>query len=82
MFVIVLYLCSFLVFFGSNSSRYFQFLKKQASTGEVVNSIISNVHVKYKTSRKLDGCIVWNAHNTVLGEEALLIHIVPVGYAT
>ena len=22
---------------------------------------------------KLDGCIVWNAHNTVLGEEALLI---------
>jgi len=23
---------------------------------------------------KLDGCIVWNAHNTVLGEEALLIH--------
>jgi len=30
----------------------------------------------------LDGCIVWNAHNTVLGEEALLIHIVPVGYAT
>ena len=33
-------------------------------------------------SAKLDGCIVWNAHNTVLGEEALLIHIVPVGYAT
>jgi len=30
---------------------------------------------------KLDGCIVWNAHNTVLGEDALLIHIVPVGYA-
>jgi len=30
---------------------------------------------------ELDGCIVWNAHNTVLGEEALLIHIVPVGYA-
>jgi len=27
---------------------------------------------------KLDGCIVWNAHNTVLGEEALLIYIVPV----
>jgi len=23
---------------------------------------------------------VWNAHNTVLGKEALLIHIVPVGY--
>ena len=31
---------------------------------------------------KLDGCIVWHAHNTVLGEEAHLIHIVPVGYAT
>jgi len=28
----------------------------------------------------LDGCIVWNAHNTVLGEEALLIYIVPVTY--
>ena len=32
--------------------------------------------------QKLDGCIVWNVHNTVLGVEALLIHIVPVGYAT
>jgi len=31
-------------------------------------------------NRKLDGCIVWNAHNTVLGEEALLIYIVPVCY--
>jgi len=29
---------------------------------------------------KLDGCIVWNAHKTVLGEEALLIYIVPVCY--
>ena len=29
---------------------------------------------------QLDGCIVWNAHNTVLGEEALLINIVPVCY--
>ena len=29
---------------------------------------------------KLDGCIVWNAHNTVLGEEARLIYIVPVCY--
>jgi len=29
---------------------------------------------------KLDGCIVWNAHNTVLGEEAILIYIVPVCY--
>jgi len=28
----------------------------------------------------LDGCIVRNAHNTVLGEEALLIYIVPVCY--
>jgi len=27
---------------------------------------------------RLDGCIVWNAHNTVLGEEALLIYIVIV----
>jgi len=35
-----------------------------------------------RVQRELDGCIVWNAHNTVLGEEALLIHIVPVGYAT
>jgi len=35
-----------------------------------------------KLQNQLDGCIVWNAHNTVLGEEALLIHIVPVGYAT
>ena len=31
---------------------------------------------------QLDGCIVWNAHNTILGEEALLIHIILVGYAT
>ena len=30
--------------------------------------------------QKLDGCIVWNAQNTVLGEEALLIYIVPVCY--
>jgi len=29
---------------------------------------------------ELDGCIVWNAHNTALGEEALLIYIVPVCY--
>jgi len=29
---------------------------------------------------KLDGCIVWHAHNTVLGEEVLLIYIVPVCY--
>jgi len=31
-------------------------------------------------SIKLDGCIAWNAHNIVLGEEALLIYIVPVCY--
>jgi len=32
-------------------------------------------------NRKLDGCIVCNAHNTVLGIEALLIYnIVPVCY--
>jgi len=30
--------------------------------------------------QQLDGCIVWNAHNTVLGEEALVIYIVPVCY--
>jgi len=28
----------------------------------------------------LDGCIVWNDHNTVLGEKSLLIYIVPVCY--
>ena len=33
-----------------------------------------------RTVEELDGCIVWNAHNTVLGEEALLIYIVPVCY--
>ena len=27
--------------------------------------------IRYDKMR-LDGCIVWNAHNTVLGEEALL----------
>jgi len=31
-------------------------------------------------NRKLDGCIVWNADNTVLGEEAPVIYIVPVCY--
>jgi len=29
---------------------------------------------------ELDGCIVCNAHNIVLGEEARLIYIVPVCY--
>jgi len=33
-----------------------------------------------KTIIALDGCIVWNAHSTVLGLEALQIHIVPVCY--
>jgi len=33
-----------------------------------------------RRQKELDGCIVWNAHNTVLGEEALLIYIVPVCY--
>jgi len=32
--------------------------------------------VSYALSvHELDGYIVWNAHNTVLGEEALLIYI-------
>jgi len=29
---------------------------------------------------KLDGCIVWNAHSTLLGEEVFLIYIVLVCY--
>jgi len=33
-----------------------------------------------QSHEQLDGCIVWNAHNTVLGEEARLIYIVPVCY--
>jgi len=36
-----------------------------------------NIKTDYIT---IDGCIVWNAHNTVLGEEALLIYIVQVCY--
>jgi len=32
----------------------------------------------YEYNTELDGCIVWNAHNTVLIAEALLIYIVPV----
>jgi len=36
--------------------------------------------MRLKCMMKLDGCIVWNAHNTVLGEEARLIYIVPVCY--
>ena len=34
----------------------------------------------FNDKHKLDGCIVWNAHNTVLGDEALLIYIIPVCY--
>jgi len=37
-------------------------------------------HDVYDCTLRLDGCIVWNAHNTALGEEALLIYIVPVCY--
>jgi len=41
---------------------------------------MTQISTQSKHKRKLDGCIVWNAHNTVLGEEALLIYIVPVCY--
>ena len=34
----------------------------------------------FNSTSELDGRIVSNAHNTVLGEEALLIYIVPVCY--
>jgi len=44
-----------------------------SSTTQTKRNKITN-----KSHRWLDGCIVWNAHNTVLGEEALLIYIVPV----
>ena len=40
--------------------------------------IQNSFHAVFKV--KLDGCTVWNAHNTVLGEEAPLIYIVPVWY--
>ena len=48
-----------------------------ASTSDVP-SLTPNTNLK--TNALLDGCIVWNAHNTVLGAEALLIYIVPVCY--
>jgi len=59
----------------------------------LLDSIVHALHIRQAwlllylfpcnyTQLQLDGCIVWNAHNTVLSEEALLIHIVPVGYAT
>jgi len=49
---------------------------------DVINVVQAKQDETDKHMMKLDGCIVWNAHNTVLGEEALQIHIVPVGYAT
>jgi len=33
----------------------------------------TNIPGKQFAVNKVDGCIVWNAHNTVLGGEALLI---------
>jgi len=42
-------------------------------------TLIQKIKTKH-IQNKLDGCIVWNAHNTVLGEEARLIYIVPVCY--
>ena len=46
-----------------------------------INKRDRNARKKFmETHKKLDGCIVWNAHNTVLGEEALLIYIVSVRY--
>jgi len=46
----------------------------------IILSAITFAGTKLWTQCKLDGCIVWNAHNTVLGEEALLIYIAPVCY--
>jgi len=40
----------------------------------------NQLRIRPKCMTELDGCIVWNAHNTVLGEEALLIYIVLVCY--
>ena len=39
-----------------------------------------NTKYKFDSNTQLDGCIVWNAHNTVLDEEAILIYIVLVCY--
>ena len=41
----------------------------------ITNDLSHSIYIN-----ELDGCIVWNAHNTVLGLEALLIYIVPVCY--
>jgi len=46
----------------------------------IANTQENDVIIKTKPRIKPDGCIVWNAHNTVLGEEALLIYIVAVCY--
>ena len=43
-------------------------------------TVQKNKNKQKMTNKQPDGCIVWNAHNTVLGEEALLIYIVPVCY--
>jgi len=48
-----------------------------------MQTITEKIHLFSKRTEiinELDGCIVWNVHNTVLGEEALLIYIVPVCY--
>jgi len=56
-------------------------LNKDAVKRELLDTVKARKLAYYgDTMRKLDGCIVWNAHNTVLGEEALLIYIVPVCY--
>jgi len=44
------------------------------------NPTLADLPVLSRYQRQLDGCIVWNAHNTVLGGEAPLIYIVPVCY--
>jgi len=54
----------------------------QSATVEIREEKQEEEKKERNNRKKLDGCIVRNAHNTVLGEEALLIHIVPVSYAT
>jgi len=67
--------------------RYRQTRRQTHGRQHIVNVIATNIckttHVytlNCTHSLKLDGCIVWNAHNTVLGEEARVIYIVPVCY--
>jgi len=43
-------------------------------------SVLQHCWLTGLSDSKLDGCIVWNAHNIVLGEKALLIYIIPVCY--